>query len=65
MNDGRNDLIPLAEAVICEDCRVIFRAKHSSCPSCGSAAIWNLFRIIEGLTQREIDRCIERIWEKS
>jgi RNA polymerase subunit RPABC4/transcription elongation factor Spt4 len=64
-NDGKIDLIPLVQAVVCEDCKVISRAKHANCPSCGGTAIWNLVRVIEGITQREIDRTIENVWEQS
>lgn len=63
--DAFLDLIPLAEAVICEDCEVISRAKHSTCPSCGSTAIYNLERIIHRLSQPEIDRVIENLWKRS
>jgi RNA polymerase subunit RPABC4/transcription elongation factor Spt4 len=59
------DLIPLAEAVVCEDCKVISRAKHAQCPSCGGSALWILVSVIEGVAQREIDQTIERLWEQS
>ena len=62
---GNIDLIPLREAVVCEDCKVISRARHANCPSCGGAALWNLIKVIERLTQPEIDRIVENILEKS
>jgi RNA polymerase subunit RPABC4/transcription elongation factor Spt4 len=64
-NDWKIDLIPLTEAVLCEDCKIISRAKHANCPSCGGAAIWNLARVIERVTQPEMDRIIEGVWQKS
>jgi hypothetical protein len=64
-NDGKIDLIPLTEAVLCEDCKIISRAKHANCPSCGGAAIWNLARVVERVTQPEMDRIIEGVWQKS
>jgi hypothetical protein len=63
--DRNVDLIPLAEAVVCEDCKVISRAKHGNCPSCGGAALWNLVRVTGRLAQPEMDRIIENVWEKS
>jgi hypothetical protein len=64
-HDGKIDLIALTEAVLCEDCKIISRAKHANCPSCGGAAIWNLARVIERVTQPEMDRIIEGVWQKS
>jgi hypothetical protein len=64
-NDGKIDLIPLSEAVLCEDCKVISSAKHANCPSCGGTAIWSLVRVTERVTQPEMDRIIEDVWQKS
>ncbi len=59
------DLIPLNEAVVCEDCDVISRAKHATCPSCGGSALWSLVNIMDRHAQREMDRAIEDMWERS
>jgi hypothetical protein len=58
-------MIPLAEAVFCEDCTIISRARHATCPSCGGSAILNLVKVIEVLVQREMDRTIQSVWERS
>lgn len=39
--------IPLAEAVLCESCKMITAAKNGHCPVCGSTALLNLAKVLE------------------
>jgi hypothetical protein len=39
--------IPLAEAVLCENCHCVARAKNGHCPVCESVAIVNLAALLE------------------
>ena len=41
------DIIPLALAVLCEDCSMITTSRDSCC-ACGSFAVVNLSRLIAG-----------------
>ena len=40
--------IPLAEAVLCENCGCVTRAKNGHCPVCESVALLNLAALLEG-----------------
>jgi hypothetical protein len=46
--------IPIRKAVLCEDCREITASLHSTCPVCGSRALWPLAAILEKQEQ-ELD----------
>jgi hypothetical protein len=41
------DSIPLAEAVLCENCGCITRAKNGHCPVCESVAVLSLAALLE------------------
>ena len=43
--------IPLDEAVLCEDCKVITRAKNNHCLVCGGHSIVSLARILDRKAQ--------------
>jgi hypothetical protein len=40
------ELIPLDQAVLCENCRVISRGKNHLCLSCGSPSILHLANVL-------------------
>jgi len=40
------DIIPLAEAILCESCQQITRARNGHCPACGSTALVNLSKVL-------------------
>lgn len=40
------ELIPLDQAVLCENCQVISRAKNDHCLSCGSHSILHLANVL-------------------
>jgi hypothetical protein len=41
------DSIPLAEAVLCENCGCVTRAKNGHCPVCESGALLNLATLLD------------------
>lgn len=54
------EIIPMKEAVLCEDCHNITRAKGHKCLACGSTGIWNLGRVLDSL---EVDVVVEKtLW---
>lgn len=53
--------VNLSRAVICLDCRRVSDSRHHHCEVCGSTAIWNLAKFLNGPAQPEIDRVVERV----
>lgn len=58
LDDRKKAIIPLAEAVLCEDCRNITSAKNSTCKCCGSSSIWSVINVLE---KSSVDRLMERL----
>jgi len=56
------EAIPLLEAVVCEDCHHVTRAKNSRCLTCGSTAIWMVSRVME---RSEVDVVVEEVLQLS
>lgn len=50
------DSIPLAEAVFCENCQCVTRAKNGHCPVCESVAVVSLTVLLERSNPPEVDR---------
>lgn len=44
-------IVRLAEAVLCEDCRCVTNATSERCLACGSRAVFSLIRLLEGGTE--------------
>ena len=53
----RSDLIPLAEAVLCEECRRISRSRNGRCAGCESQVLTNLGRLLH--RDRAAERSVE------
>jgi hypothetical protein len=41
------DIVPFAEAVLCEDCYQVTRATNGHCLACGSHSVLNLSAILD------------------
>ena len=54
MTIDKIQMVPLSQAILCEDCQAVvtFRVgSDHSCPVCGGQAVVNLQRLIEGKKQ--------------
>jgi hypothetical protein len=58
--DGRKnpavDLVPLAVALLCEDCDLISAGKNGRCAGCGSSATMRLAGILNDSEMRRVGR---------
>lgn len=51
MTIDKIQMVPLSQAILCENCQTVSNGTDHSCPACGSQAVVNLQRLIEGKNQ--------------